>query len=260
MPSEVFHHDEAVMGTVVSFDIYPSDLTRADEVLALALARKTLHRVDALFSTYREHSPMSLVRRGEIVLDEAPPEIAEVLQLCEVVRDLSDGWFDPWAMPGGVDPTGLVKGWSAERALDDLTNAGVGIASVNAGGDITTVGSPNGTLPWRFGISDPLHPGQLAAVAKVWRAIATSGTTERGEHLFDPHTGRASRAIASASVVGENLAVADGLATALGIAGPALFPRLVSAGYEGFVITSTGERASTSNFPFSDQAGMSGAQ
>ena len=28
---------------------------------------------------------------------------------------MSGGWFDPWAMPGGVDPTGLVKGWAVDR-------------------------------------------------------------------------------------------------------------------------------------------------
>ena len=57
---------------------------------------------------------------GEIGLEEAPPEVAEVLELCRRAREASDGWFDPWAMPGGVDPTGLVKGWAVERALDEL--------------------------------------------------------------------------------------------------------------------------------------------
>src|SRR5665213_3637189 len=144
MFAEAFHHDEQVMGTVVSFDIYASSLSHASEVLALSTARKTLHWVDAVFSTYREHSPMSRLRRGEITIAQAPPEMAEVLELCKVVRELTDGWFDPWALAGGVDPTGLVKGWSAERALRDLTTAGVETASINAGGDIVTVGSPNG--------------------------------------------------------------------------------------------------------------------
>jgi hypothetical protein len=34
---------------------------------------------------------------------------------CEAAREASDGWFDPWAMPGGYDPTGLVKGWAVDQ-------------------------------------------------------------------------------------------------------------------------------------------------
>jgi len=33
--------------------------------------------------------------------DEAPAEVAKVLELCDLARELSGGWFDPWRMPGG---------------------------------------------------------------------------------------------------------------------------------------------------------------
>lgn len=250
MSAEVFHHDEPVMGTVVSFDIYPSSATHASEVLALSAARKTLHWVDAVFSTYREHSPMSRLRRGEITIAQAPPEISEVLDICRVVRDLTDGWFDPWALADGVDPTGLVKGWSAERALTDLVAAGIETASINAGGDIVTVGSPNGSDPWRFGIQDPFRPDLLAAIANVDRAIATSGLYARGPHLVDPHSRRAAPGVASATVIGADLTIADGLATALGIAGASLLDHISRAGYAGFVITHDGERFASPDFPF----------
>lgn len=250
MSAAVFHHDEPVMGTVVSFDIYASSLSHASDVLALSAARKTLRRVDAVFSTYREHSPMSRLRRGEITIDRAPPEIAEVLEICAIVRDLTDGWFDPWALAGGVDPTGLVKGWSAERALRDLVAAGIEIASINAGGDIVTVGSPNGSDPWRFGIQDPFQSDRLAAIVNVDRAVATSGLYARGSHLIDPHSRRAAPGVASATVIGEDLTIADGLATALGIAGAPLLNLISRAGYAGFVITHQGERFATPGFPF----------
>ena len=35
-----------------------------------------------------------------------------------VSRELTGGAFDPWALPGGVDPAGLVKGWAADRDQD----------------------------------------------------------------------------------------------------------------------------------------------
>ena len=38
---------------------------------------------------------------------------------CQRAKNLTAGWFDPWAMPGGIDPTGYVKGWAAQLALDE---------------------------------------------------------------------------------------------------------------------------------------------
>ena len=244
------HHDEAVMGTVVSIDIYPSKITRQAEILALARARKTLHQVDAVFSTYREFSPMSRLRRGEISLDEAPREMVEVLELCKTVGEMSEGWFDAWAMPGGVDPTGLVKGWSAKRALDDLVAAGVEVASVNAGGDIATVGVPEGQDHWHFGIQDPFVPDRIVRVVKVAGAIATSGSYARGAHLIDPRSKRAIIGVASATVVGEDLTFADGLATALAVAGPPLLGAIERAGYLGVVITNDRQQLASEMFPF----------
>ena len=247
------------MGTVVSIDIYASALGREAEILALARARKTLHWVDAVFSTYREYSPMNQLRRGEIRLEEAPDEVAEVLELCKAVREMSEGWFDAWAMPGGVDPTGLVKGWSAKRALNDLVDAGVEVASVNAGGDIATVGVPKGLDRWRFGIQDPFVQGQLACVVSVQGAIATSGSYARGAHLIDPHSKRTIVGVASATVVGEDITIADGLATALAAAGPSLLGAIERAGYLGFVITNDRQRLASEGFPFLEIDGTAGA-
>ena len=118
------HHRESVMGTVVTIDVYTKDGTIASGVsLGLARARAVLHRADAVFSTWKPHSPMSRLRRGEITCGEAPSEVTEVLERCAVAREVSGGWFDPWAMPGGVDPTGYVKGWAAQCALAELASS-----------------------------------------------------------------------------------------------------------------------------------------
>ena len=61
------------------------------------------------------------------------PEVAEILWRCADARRLSAGWFDPWAAPGGVDPSGMVRGWSLGGALDVLRRAGVRAARINAG-------------------------------------------------------------------------------------------------------------------------------
>ncbi len=240
------------MGTAVTIDIFPADHTSPPEVsLGLARARATLRRADAVFSTWKVDSPMSRLRRGEIRCEEAPPEVADVLERCAVARELSRGWFDPWAMPGGVDPTGYVKGWAAQRALADLVSSGMSGAMVNAAGDIAGFGGPDATSPFRIGIVNPSAPRELACVVELTGTIATSGCYERGNHLIDPRTGRATARADSASVSGPDLGVADALATALVVAGDEGLDWFESLdGYEALVIGSDGTWRWTDAFPF----------
>jgi thiamine biosynthesis lipoprotein len=240
------HCEEHVMGTVVTVDVHtPGGAVAPQLHVALARVRALLQGYDALFSLWKPQSPMSRLRRGEIDRDSAPGEIGAVLDACAAARQLSAGWFDPWAMPGGLDPTGLVKGWAAARALDLLTAAGHPDAMVNAGGDIAVSGSPDGAGPWRLGVQHPDRAGALLAVVELdgvlRAAIATSGTYERGAHLVDPRTGRRRARLASASVVGPDLAQADALATALAVAGPEGLAFVDAAdGYEALALTVDG--------------------
>ena len=182
-----------------------------------------------------------------MALEEAPPELAQVLALCADATARSRGWFDPWAMPGGVDPTGLVKGWAAERALRALRAPGVDAALVNAGGDLAAFGRPAPDEGWRIGIRHPWRPDALACVVHVDAAVATSGTYERGPHLLDPRTGRRRASAASATVTGPSLALADAFATALAVGGDDALDAVAElSGYEGYLIRRDGtERWST---------------
>ena len=237
------------MGTVVSFDVRRGSAREEEVFLALAEARRRLHHADAVFSTWRPRSPMSLVRRGEMTVEEAPPDVRAVLERCELARRVSGGWFDPWAMPGGVDPTGLVKGWAAERALEPLVEAAVGAAMVSAAGDIAVWGQPEPERPWKIGIQDPWNRLGLIGVVEVRCAVATSGVYERGLHVLDPTTGTAAEAAVSATVVGPRLDLADALATAL-VAGSdkALEHIAVLDGYEGLLIHPDRSRLATPGF------------
>jgi FAD:protein FMN transferase len=245
-------HVEQVMGTTVSFHLF-SGCAGPSTTLeqALAMARSELRDADEVFSTWRVDSPLSRLRRGVLPPRTAPPVIRQVLDLCAHVRDLSGGWFDPWRMPGGVDPTGLVKGWAVERALGALRLAGADAASVNAGGDVAVFGRPEGSSRWRIGVRHPWRPEALACVLLVEDAVATSGTYERGPHLRDPRTGERRTRAASASVVGPSLAVADGLSTALAVGGDDMLARLATIpGYEGYLVRTDGTEAWTDNMPF----------
>jgi thiamine biosynthesis lipoprotein len=239
------------MGTVVSFAVIPPARPGRAAAHAIEAACEVLHEADATFSTWDPDSPVSRLRRGEAALGDLPATVAAVLDLCQDARRASGGWFDPWAMPGGVDPTGLVKGWAVERALAVLRAAGMQAALVNGGGDIAVFGAPAPGQAWRVGIRHPWRPDGLAAIVEVPAAVATSGSYERALHLLNPFTGQPASPAASATVTGPSLAFADALATALAIGGDDVLG-IVSGldGYAGYLIRSDGSEASTSGITF----------
>ena len=248
------------MGTIVVIDVYAVAGPGAADGAAgrpggevgrqLAEAVAILHRADATFNTWRPDSPVSQLRRGEITGAQAPAEVAEVLERCAAARDLSGGWFDPWAMPGGFDPSGFVKGWAAQNALAAFRGDGIAGVLVNAAGDIASTGGPGDGRPFRIGIPDPRSPRRLAEIVELAGAIATSGTYERGDHIIDPHSGRPTARAASASVTGPDLGLADALATAVAVAGePGLALIEELDGYEALIINADGSRRRTTWFP-----------
>ncbi|MEO7260555.1 MAG: FAD:protein FMN transferase [Jatrophihabitantaceae bacterium] len=98
-----------------------------------------LHQVDAVFSTYKPDSDISRIRRGELRVTEAHPDVFTVLDLCAQVQTRTGGYFT--AMPSGrLDPTGLVKGWAIERASELLRQHGSPNHAVNGGGDLRVAG------------------------------------------------------------------------------------------------------------------------
>ena len=233
------------MGTVVSFLVDPGELTTRLADLAIDAACHELHELDDRFSMWKPDSELSRWRAG--LVDDPSRLLDEVMELCAEARDISGGYFDAWAMPGGFDPTGLVKGWAAQRALDHLARAGVQGALVNAGGDVCV-------LPGRVysvGVRHPDDPDALCAVVPVEQSIATSGVYERGNHLLNPFGGEV--AAVAATVTGPSLALSDALATALTVGATEvlyLIERL--DGYEGFFIDAHGASFKTSGLHYSN--------
>jgi thiamine biosynthesis lipoprotein len=257
--TRVLHIEEEVMGTIITIDLF-GDVDTDPRLLAPHLSRAiaSLHQADTVFSTWKSNSPMSRIRRGELDPGAAPQEIAEVLAACESARSLSQGWFDPWALPGGVDPTGYVKGWAAQRALGELLGAPVVGAIVNAAGDIATFGSPSRTDPFLVGITNPHSTTELVALVELRGCVATSGTYERGAHLLDPHTGLFCTRLASASVSGPDLGLCDALATALVVAGNDFLDEIENlVEFEGFTVSLESERRWTSGFALRSLASKS---
>jgi len=215
---------EHVMGTAVRVDVRDAGIDPAalDEVFAW------LRFVDATFSPYRPDSEVRRLDRGELALDDAHPLVREVLARCERLRVVTGGYFDARAR-GPLDPCGLVKGWSVDRAGELLAAAGGRRFCIDAGGDVLVRGGP-----WRVGVRHPHRPDRLAAVLSLTdAAVATSGAYERGEHIVDPLTRRPARGALSVTVLGRRLGTVDAYATAafaMGERGPAWTARLRGCG------------------------------
>lgn len=236
------------MGTVASFTVYADGLAEEEAEAAIDAAFGVLVEADRTFSTWDAQSPISRLRRHELSFSELSEDILEVVDACTEARSVSRGWFDPWRLPGGFDPTGLVKGWATERAAGVLQARGVAAAMVNTGGDIALFGRHHPDEPWRIGIRHPWRHDAIARVMEVESAVATSGTYERGPHLIDPGTGRPADAAASATVTGPSLTLADALATAVAIGGEdALAAVRAIDGYEAYVIRPDGSEVLTAD-------------
>jgi len=234
------------MGTVFSIDVRdPGSWAGAiDEVVAW------LHRVDAVFSTYRADSDVSRIRRGELAVADADPDVAEVLRMCAGVERGTNGYFTAY-WDTELDPTGLVKGWAIERASEILAARGSRNHAVNGGGDMQLAGEPAPGEPWRVGITNPFEPRHVLTVVEGRDlAVATSGVAERGAHIVDP-VGRGGMAeLMSVTLVGPSLTLVDAYATAAFAMGPAALDWISGfPDHEALLVFTDGGVVSTPGFP-----------
>lgn len=209
---------EPVMGTVVSVEIREPHLDPS--VLDTVFAH--LHDIDARFSPFRADSEVSRLARGELAEADASLDLRQVLAACDHLAMVTDGTFDArrHRPDGRIDPSGFVKGWALEEAAWLIDTAGGRNYWINGGGDIVVRGEASPGVPWRIGIRHPDEADRVAAVLAVTdRAVATSGTYERGEHIADPRSGDVPVGLRSVTVVGPSLAFTDAYATAVFVMG-----------------------------------------
>ncbi len=213
-PARTVRRVAHVMGMPISVALRGRHADDGRGAAAWAAALAVLREADRVFSTYRPESAVSRLNRGELDLAECPPAMAEVLALGEAARRDSGGAFD--VCRGGVlDPSGVVKGWAAERASTRLAALPDTDYCLSAGGDITCRTLDPDAPPWRIGIEDPHDPTRLVAVVPVRTgAVATSGPARRGAHIVDARSGNPPNGLASVTVVGRSLTAVDIDATA----------------------------------------------
>lgn len=206
-----------VMGTVSSITVPTAEVDRlGDDAVAEALhaARLELERMDLRFSHYSADSDISRWIAGEEVSAEAVADIEHVLRQCGRLHADSDGVFrarDP--RTGALDTAGYVKGYAIGRAADELRRHGVTAFALGVGGDAVFADRPAADRPWQVAVQHPVRPFAVAAVIPVVDgAVATSGTSERGQHIWGPSVATP-QALASFTVTGPDIAEADAYAT-----------------------------------------------
>jgi len=171
--------------------------------------------VNQRFSTYLESSEVSRLNAGVITRNDVSSQLEDVLLLCEQTNVETGGYFDV-VRDGRIDPSGLVKGWAIEKASALLSARGFANHFVDVGGDVQAVGLNSYGQPWRVGIRNPFNRDELVKVLAISdQGVATSGTTIRGQHIYNPlQHGLPLTEIVSLTVIGPSIYEADRLATA----------------------------------------------
>lgn len=207
---------EVIMGLPITVEVVDG----CDPDGAVQAVWDELRRIDLIYSTYRSGSVISRLNRGELARAAANGEVQTVLAECEAWRDRTGGAFNIVRPDETLDPSGYVKGWAVYRAARLLDGRHITRYCVNAGGDMQLRGQAPDGGPWRVGLAHPFSPGHYAKVLALQDcAVATSGTYERGHHIYDPRTGAPVTELVSLTVVGATIDRADVLATAAFVLG-----------------------------------------
>jgi thiamine biosynthesis lipoprotein len=197
------------MGTVVSLDVGVPDTALAREVAAIFDA------YDARFSLYRPDSELSRVASGAARLADGSRELLDCYARALDWRTATEGAFTPHRPDGVIDLNGIVKAQAIAAAGAHLDQRGCAEWTINAGGDILTSHTSSSDHVW--GVSDPRDAGIMVCsivVRKPRRAMATSGSAQRGDHIWSLAS-VASPTYVQVTVVADDIVTADVLATAI---------------------------------------------
>lgn len=149
-----------------------------------------------------------------------------------------------------IDLGGIGKGHAVDRSIDTLRKLGIEHAMVNAGGDTRLLGDRRGK-PWIVGVRDPRNEGKMVTRLPLENeSISTSGDYERYfeedgvryHHILVPGTGDVARAVRSATVIGPDATLTDGLSTTVFVLGVERGMELVSRlpGVEAVIVDKDG--------------------
>lgn len=234
-----------IMGMPITL-VVPGDRVRQQD---LDVVFAQFSAIDAQFSPFKYDSEISRFNRGEILRIDLSPRVREIFALSEKTKQQTAGYFDIARPDGTIDPCGMVKGWVINNAARQLAAMGFSDFCVQAGGDIQCHGLNEDGGEWRVGIRNPFTPDEIVKVLTPrGRGVATSGNYIRGDHIYNPHTGRyGSDNVVSLTVIGPDVLEADRFATAafaMGREGIFFIERV--SDLEGYEIDTSGTARMTS--------------
>ncbi len=93
---------QILLGTVVEIQVRDADEKKADDAIAQAFTE--VKRIDDLFTTYNEESPVWEINNSTDTIISVNPEIYGLIVVCDSITKISDGCFD-------VSLNNLTKTW-----------------------------------------------------------------------------------------------------------------------------------------------------
>lgn len=265
------------MGTVISLTL-PSASGEDELVAATAVVERLFAGLDETFSLYRPESEASRLARAEIKLPDTSEDMRRLYADAVGWRLATEGAFSPERPDGVLDLSGIVKGFAIQEAGTSLLALGLRDWCLNAGGDVLVSGSPGPSAvesagvesgsrePWRAGIVDPEDRRTLIAGYRLGGSgpklsLATSGSAERGDHIWaaaagSPRhsgaaagAGRAASVFRQVSVAAADIVTADVLATAIVAGGLPMLDRATDGwDIEVLAVRAGGELLATPGF------------
>ena len=153
---------------------------------------------------------------------------------------------------------GIGKGYIVDHGVSILRRHGFTNVYVEAGGDLMVTGHKNLNSSWRIGLRPPRRQQVKPVVIQVTdKAVATSGDYLQAftpdlkhHHIIHPASGFSPQELSSCTVTAPNVALADGLATAVMVLGKNDGLDLISSmqGCEGYVVDKNLNSFNTAGF------------
>lgn len=222
-------HVFEAMGTIISLS-FADDRAPATLQAATVAAETIFDELNERFSLYRDDSEISQIAQGSLTLPEASEQMREAYAEALEWRERTNGVFTPHRPDGTLDLSGTIKAVAIAQAADALRAHSYTNFSINAGGDVLVSGHEDleAQAGWTTGIVDPTDRASMltavvltATLPESLRAIATSGSAERGEHIW--RRPESDLQFVQASVIASEIIMADVLATTIIAGGMAAF-------------------------------------
>jgi thiamine biosynthesis lipoprotein len=152
---------------------------------------------------------------------------------------------------GMIMDFGGMKGYMADRVADLFRKRGIENAVIAVAGDIWVLGHREDGSPWRIGVQHPReHDKTLTILELSDKYISTSGDYERFvirekkryHHIIDPRTGKPSKGVISATLIGDKGSFIDPLTKIPFILGPEEGMKIVRKfGAEAIIVDEQGK-------------------